>query len=120
VNKSDLAPAFEPMTLGDNVVCVSAATGAGLDALRRTIVSEAVGGDERSERPAITNVRHAELATRARDSVGRAIAALDAGATEELLLVDLHEARASLEAITGTRTIDDLLRHIFGRFCIGK
>ena len=45
---------------------------------------------------------------------------LDAGATEELVLAGLSDARAALEAITGVRAPDDLLRHIFSRFCIGK
>jgi tRNA modification GTPase len=120
VNKSDLAPAFDIGVLGAAALRVSATTGEGLEALRRAIVSEAVSADDRADAPAMTNVRHATLATRAREAVGRALVALDAGATEELLLVDLHDARSALEAITGTRTVDDLLRHIFGRFCIGK
>jgi tRNA U34 5-carboxymethylaminomethyl modifying GTPase MnmE/TrmE len=36
------------------------------------------------------------------------------------VLADLHEARAALEEVTGKRAPEDLLRHIFSRFCIGK
>ena len=50
----------------------------------------------------------------------RAEAALAAGATEELVLTDLVAARRALEEITGRRTPEDLLAHIFGKFCIGK
>ena len=39
---------------------------------------------------------------------------------EEFVLTDLQDARAALEEVTGKRTSDDLLRHIFSRFCIGK
>jgi tRNA modification GTPase len=39
---------------------------------------------------------------------------------EEFVLTDLHEARGALEEVTGKRTSEDLLRHIFSRFCIGK
>jgi len=39
---------------------------------------------------------------------------------EEFLLADLQEARGALEEVTGRRTTEDLLRHIFGRFCVGK
>ena len=46
--------------------------------------------------------------------------AIQAGATEELVMVDLIAARQSLEEITGRRSAEDLLRHIFQRFCIGK
>ena len=56
----------------------------------------------------------------ARDAIARAAGAVASGATEELVLVDLHEARARLEEITGRRSVDDLLRHIFSAFCIGK
>ena len=35
-------------------------------------------------------------------------------------LFDLPEARRLLEEVTGTRTADDLLGHIFESFCIGK
>jgi len=39
---------------------------------------------------------------------------------EEFVLADLQEATDCLEEITGRRTTDDLLRHIFERFCVGK
>ena len=50
----------------------------------------------------------------------RAAAALEAEASEEFPLLDLQDAAAALQEITGKRTADDLLRHIFERFCIGK
>jgi len=40
--------------------------------------------------------------------------------SEEFPLLDLQEAAHALQEITGQRTSDDLLRHIFERFCIGK
>ena len=60
------------------------------------------------------------LTERALDSARQTLAALDEGDTEELLLVDLHSARHALEEVTGTRTIDDVLLHIFAKFCVGK
>jgi tRNA U34 5-carboxymethylaminomethyl modifying GTPase MnmE/TrmE len=30
------------------------------------------------------------------------------------------EARAALEEVRGRRSPDELLAHIFGRFCVGK
>ena len=70
--------------------------------------------------------RHAldlELLQRAHDALERArAAALSEGGAlpEEFVLADLQEARAALEEITGRRTPDDLLAHIFVRFCVGK
>jgi tRNA modification GTPase len=60
------------------------------------------------------------LLERARESLTRAAAALESRISEEFPLLDLQEATASLQEITGQRTSDDLLRHIFERFCIGK
>ena len=73
--------------------------------------------EELRDTPAISNVRHLALVETARAAVGAAIAALGAGVTEELVLTDLAAARHALEEITGARTADDLLEHIF-RFCV--
>jgi tRNA modification GTPase len=117
-NKSDLPPAWDD----DDAVAVSATTGAGLDTLRRRIV-EALDVDLLRDRPAITNVRHIALVERAHGALGRArAAALGVGGSmpEEFVLADLSDARAALEEISGRRAPDDLLEHIFARFCIGK
>ena len=60
------------------------------------------------------------LLERARESLTRAVAALASEVSEEFPLLDLQEAGAALQEITGRKTTDDLLRHIFSRFCIGK
>ena len=60
---------------------------------------------------------------RAHEALSRARAAAGAGGdalSEEFVLADLQEARAALEEISGRRTPDDVLAHIFSRFCIGK
>ena len=101
---------------------VSATTGLGLDELRRAIVDALNAAPER-DRPAITNVRHIALVQRAHDALGRArrAASADGGAlSEEFVLADLQDARAALEEITGRRASDELLAHIFSKFCIGK
>ena len=68
----------------------------------------------------MSNIRHLSLVEEALTSLERADAAIAAGATEELVLIDLSAARHALEEITGRRSADDLLRHIFQRFCVGK
>jgi tRNA modification GTPase len=101
---------------------VSAATGTGFDDLRQRIV-RALEIDVVAERPSITNVRHialVEQADRALLRVQSAVRDHDAVLPEEFVLADLQEARGAFEEITGRRTPDDLLAHIFERFCIGK
>jgi tRNA modification GTPase len=117
-NKADLARAWSR----PDAVEVSATTGSGLDELRRRIV-RALDVDLRADRPEITNVRHIALVEQADRALQRArVATLADGQSmpEEFVLADLQEARAAFEEITGRRTSDDLLEHIFARFCIGK
>jgi tRNA modification GTPase len=125
MNKGDLPPAWDVARLGDaasRALTVSAMSGEGLDELRRRIASTLLETDADGLRdaPSISNLRHLELIDAALASVRSALAALREGATEELILADLGSARQALEHITGRRTQDDLLRHIFERFCVGK
>lgn len=120
INKADLVAANSPRLELKDAIHISAATGAGLEELRAAIVREVSNRDDRRDTPTLANIRHITLVERARDAAAAAREALDGGATEELLLVDLHAARHALEEVTGTRTIDDVLLHIFTKFCIGK
>ena len=102
-------------------VIISAKTGAGLDDLRRAIVRELTGGESLRDTAAISNARHIALIEQARASLVSAEEAVGAGETpEEFVLADLQAARARLEEIVGARGSEDLLQHIFEKFCIGK
>jgi tRNA modification GTPase len=101
-------------------VSVSALTGAGLDDLRRAIASALGGAEPAGDLPAISNTRHVALLERARASLERARAAALDGASEEFVAADLQQAREQFDEIVGRRTREDVLRHIFERFCIGK
>lgn len=121
LNKSDL-PAelslnelepLEPLEL-------SATTGAGVVRLVDAIATALNASEPLRDQPHITNTRHIILLERARAALVRATAALEHEVPEEFPLLDLQEAAHALQEITGQRTSDDLLRHIFERFCIGK
>jgi tRNA modification GTPase len=126
VNKCDLPRAWSADALQAagvapaDVVEVSAVRGDGLARLRQRIARALTDRDHWRDPPAVSNVRHMKLLDVAGAAVHCAREALAAGATEELVLVELGSARQALEAITGRRTPDDVLHHIFGRFCIGK
>lgn len=106
---------------GSRPVIVSAKTGAGADELRRAIVRELTGSESLRDTAAISNVRHIGLIEEARASLASAEQAARAGDTpEEFVLADLQAARGRLEEIVGARTSEDLLQHIFEKFCIGK
>ena len=100
---------------------MSAKTGAGVDELRGAIVRALTGRESLRDTAAVSNTRHIALLEHARASLAAAAdASAVAGTPEEFVLADLQAARAKLDEVVGTRTSDDLLRHIFERFCIGK
>lgn len=122
VNKSDVRQLWD-FTSEDwarEAIATSAVTRAGLDALRTRISDGMLESIVSRDTPTLTNIRHIALLESARAAVIRAAEAHQQGATEELLLIDLHEARQQLEEVTGRRGAEDLLRHIFATFCIGK
>lgn len=122
-NKSDVAAAdVAASNVGPGLQprAVSSRTGEGLDALRHAIITALAGSEDLRDTPLVSNQRHLQCAATARDAVARAVAAAEAGATEEIVLAELGDARQSLEWLTGRRTPDDVLAHIFSHFCIGK
>ncbi len=124
-NKSDLGVDLRADRGGESGIGflrVSAQTGDGFDGLRAGLV-RALDVELRADPPAITNLRHVALLARAHEALSRARAAAGAGGDtlpEEFVLADLQDARAALEEISGRRTSEDVLSHIFSRFCIGK
>jgi tRNA modification GTPase len=121
VNKVDRPAAWgEEAVAGVPLVRVSAATSEGLDLLRARVATELTGRDDWRDPPALLNVRHIALVDEARTALTRAATAIDAGASEEVVLDEISVARTALESIGGRRTADDLLHHIFASFCVGK
>jgi tRNA modification GTPase len=116
-NKSDQPAVWNR----EDAVRVSATSGDGLNALRQRIVAALGAGEPLRDSALISNVRHAALLDRARTHLAQAKAAAEhEGMSEEFVLADLHAARASLGEVVGTHTSEDVLQHIFERFCIGK
>jgi tRNA modification GTPase len=121
-NKIDLAglPPGETQD-GDGrwTLCLSALTGAGLDALRARLKAlagyvEGAGGAYSARR------RHLEAADQAAARLDAAHALIVGGHAVELAAEELRLAQAALAEITGEFTTEDLLGRIFGEFCIGK
>ena len=119
-NKLDRPDRSDVSDLAAPVVAVSARSGAGIAALREAIVRALTATEPLRDTPVITNVRHVALLDDARAAIARAVTAAEAAAPEEFIASDLQQARERLDEIVGKRTTDDVLRHIFERFCIGK
>ena len=122
VNKIDRPAAWTSVALppGASAVEVSALTGEGFGRLRDDLRRVLAGETATRETPMVANIRHIELLERAGSALGAAAEAAEQGAAEEFVLEDLQRARRALEELTGKRTPDDVLEHIFERFCIGK
>lgn len=123
-NKIDRPPAWSstdlPLGGGEIVVEASARTGRGMGRLRGELRRLLLGETVPRETPMVANIRHIELLEQAESALGAAAGAAGQGAAEEFVLEDLERARRALEELTGKRTPDDVLEHIFERFCIGK
>jgi tRNA modification GTPase len=115
VNKIDLMHDLAAGRQGLEVR-VSARTGAGLDALRQTIL-EAAGWHSRGESVFLARERHLRALRLTQTH-------LEAAASPELpwefFAEELRLAQEALGTITGRLGVDDLLGEIFSRFCIGK
>lgn len=119
-NKIDKAPAT--LTLPENVIGISAKQGTGLDrlydALRGAIDTEALyHGD-----PVVSNNRHYEALTTAREALDRALEGLGNDLPTDLLSEDIRQVIHHLGSITARGAIapDEVLQNIFSKFCIGK
>lgn len=122
VNKIDLAAAWPAQATTADAIEVSVKTGAGMDRLVDGMAAVLGASESLRDQPGVSNVRHIALLQAADAALSRGADALSASqsVSEEFVLADLQEASAALQEITGQRTTDDLLAHIFARFCIGK
>jgi tRNA modification GTPase len=119
-NKSDATMPGEPLWAAGDAMLVSATTRAGIAELRTRIAQTLTGAEAQRDSPAISNTRHIALLQAARAHLEAAHVAARAKTPEEFVLADLQAARHRFDEVVGRRTTDDLLAHIFERFCIGK
>lgn len=118
VNKiDDASPDFR---MPQDAIRISAKNGTGIDELLRRLrltvdTTGLYGGDA-----IVSNSRHAEAFRQAGDALRRALQALDEGLPTDLLCEDLRQVLHHLGTITGQITSDEILTHIFSKFCIGK
>lgn len=118
-NKVDVS-GYSELAMGNNMLGVSAATGQGVDALKKH-VKQAVGFvGEQGEGAFSARRRHVTALEACLNALENGVEQLAAHQAGELLAEDLRTAQQALEDITGAFSADDLLGRIFGSFCIGK
>ncbi len=111
------------VSLIDNVsvIEISAKTGVGIDSLRSLLAStqrDMLG--ESGSAVLVTNQRHVQALTEARESLRRVRDGLAGGLPTDLAAQDIREAIYHLGSIVGEISSDEVLGNIFRNFCIGK
>ncbi len=109
-------------SIPEDVIALSAKTGAGFARLEKEILSRigkgvALGG---GDEVIIESRRQSDELARAADALKRALASEAEEQPLDVLAVDLHEALEAIGNLTGEVTSSDILDTIFSGFCVGK
>lgn len=99
-------------------LAISAKTGEGIDALRKTL-EQRMGYQSENEDSFIARRRHLDALERAQKAI-KNTEQQKQNSAGELMAEELRLAQEALGEITGKFTSDDLLGEIFSSFCIGK
>lgn len=101
---------------------ISAATGDGMDLLRKALVKESsLPSNLDMTHSVVTNVRHYNALLQSLEALRRARQAFADHTPTDLIAEDLRQCLHHLGEITGTEiTSDDVLHNIFATFCVGK
>ena len=102
------------------VVAISARDERDVQRLQQHIVEAAALPQVDDDTVIVTNARHYQALTHARQAIARALDGLRDGLTGDLVGQDIRECLYHLGTITGQITTDDILGEIFAHFCIGK
>ena len=103
-----------------DLIPISAKKREGLNDLETALLN-VVGLDQVSTNGTlVTNLRHYQQLLQTQETLEGVLNALQTGLTGDLIAQDLRYALHHLGEITGQISNDDLLKNIFGKFCIGK
>jgi tRNA modification GTPase len=120
INKSDLEQSKINLDGESKVLHISAKTGEGLDQLENAIVEPFSTNNMENTGFLISDARHNDLLRRSILEIETSCYLIDERASEEIILIGLHNALRFLGEITGETTTEDMLTRIFSTFCIGK
>ena len=121
VNKTDLLTqkhrdalrALEPLF-------ISAKNNVGVELLKEELLRKIDLHNLDTDDVLVTNIRHVEALRKTEDALQRVLQGIDGSMTSDFLAMDIRQALHHLGEITGSVSTDDLLDHIFSKFCIGK
>jgi tRNA modification GTPase len=126
INKMDLDQRIDLQQLQDllpanKAIHISAKLDQGLDKLVSSIIQRLSGAQAPNlEGAIVTNARHYQALSKARQALEQVLATLHRGLSPEFVALDLNDALNYLGEIVGRTTSADVLERIFSQFCIGK
>ena len=91
-----------------------------IEYLKEKLYEAAVGQELLGESTVVSNVRHLEALQHTDESLTAVLTGMDNAVTSDFIAMDIRRALHYLGEITGEITTEDLLDHIFSKFCIGK
>lgn len=107
-------------TSGEEIIPISARTGANLESLIQELTNTVNLNALNTSDAIVSNIRHYEVLSHARDAIKRVISGLESGLSGEFISQDIRECLHYLGEITGEISTDEVLGNIFKHFCIGK
>lgn len=120
LNERKLKKNFPQLDKEDHLLCISAKNKYNLKTLYALLPAIVRGKGSGQQDVIVTNTRHFEALTRAKEALDRAVTVLDTGMSSDFLAMDIREVLHYLGEITGQITTDEVLGNIFKNFCIGK
>jgi tRNA modification GTPase len=111
--KVDLKPA------PDGAFGISVTAELGIDRLLGRL-DELVRDQFAAPEGSLVNERQLQAVVGCSEALAAALASIDAGLDEEIIVVDLYRASNALGLLTGSITSAEVFTEIFSKFCIGK
>ncbi len=123
LNKFDLPQVTQPTQPGPwkGVYEISAKHGNGVDRLSQGILDLFLSGKVQSWGAILLlDTWERDLLRRAKSTLDRAVEAVRAGHSTDMIAEDLRSAYVVTGELQGIDVSEDVLEHIFSRFCVGK
>lgn len=125
INKCDLCLSSETKTLlknsFDETIEISAKENSGTDALFELIESFFINGEiDYNNNAIIANLRQFTAVKKAREYIESAINSLNQGFTQDVAGMDIENAMSFIGELDSRSVGEDVVKDIFGRFCVGK
>ena len=122
-NKVDKLPVEKKMEFEKvypDIIWISASNDLNINQLKNILVNKVKTKEIETGDTVVTNLRHFQHLKQTNEALENVLEGLSHSITGDFLAQDIRFALHHLGEITGTITTDDLLKNIFGKFCIGK